>query len=247
MILQSAAGAGYLLRGLSLLGRPGIKRFVAIPLAVNVLVFALLLGLAVDQFGALTGWMMAQLPDWLAWLAWLLWILFGLAAAVLVFFSFSIIANILAAPFNGILAEAVERHLTGRTADDTSTGMLAALKDAPGAVWGEFRKLGYFARWAVLILLLFLVPGVNLLAPFAWLLFSAWMLALEYGDYPMGNHGLRPPAQRSRLARQRGYALGFGGAVLVATTIPLVNFLVMPAAVAGATAMWVERFKDEAG
>jgi CysZ protein len=33
--------------------------------------------------------------------------------------------------------------------------------------------------------------------------------------------------------------MGFGGATLVGTMIPIVNFIVMPAAVAGATALWV--------
>ena len=38
--------------------------------------------------------------------------------------------------------------------------------------------------------------------------------------------------------------LGFGMAVMTATLIPLVNFMVMPAAVAGAAAIWIERLKD---
>ena len=36
-------------------------------------------------------------------------------------------------------------------------------------------------------------------------------------------------------------SLGFGGAVMLATLIPLFNFLVMPVAVAGATALRVEQ------
>jgi len=98
--------------------------------------------------------------------------------------------------------------------------------------------------WSVPFLLLFLIPGINLIAPFTWLAFSAWMLAVEYADYPMGNHGLRSDEQKQRLGNKRLLSLGFGGAVTVATMIPVVNFLVMPAAVAGATAMWVKQFKD---
>jgi CysZ protein len=61
----------------------------------------------------------------------------------------------------------------------------------------------------------------------------------------MGNHGLRADEQKRRLGEKRMMSLGFGGAVTIATMIPVVNFLVMPAAVAGATAMWVERWKNE--
>ncbi|SCZ49335.1 sulfate transporter CysZ [Thiohalomonas denitrificans] len=245
MIQKPFIGASSFFRGVRLLTEPGLKRFVAIPLAINVAVFSLLLWVALDQFGALIDYLLPQLPEWLAWLAWLawlswlLWAVFGIAALVLIFFSFSIIANLIAAPFNGFLAEAVERHLTGRPAN-SGGGLTAALKAAPGAVIDELGKLLYFAKWAVPMLLLFLIPGINLIAPFAWMAFSAWMLAVEYSDYPLGNHGLKAREQRQRLGAHRPMALGFGGVVLVTTMIPIVNFLVMPAAVAGATVMWVQ-------
>jgi CysZ protein len=243
MIQQPFVGAAYLLRGLELVARPGLRRFVALPLAINVAVFALLLWVAVGEFNALVDYLTPQLPQWLAWLAWLLWALFAATAAVLVFFTFSVVANLIAAPFNGLLAEAVERHLTGR-APPGGDGLKAALKEAPAALLDELRKLGYFAKWAVPLLILFVIPGLNLVAPILWGLFSAWMLAVEYGDYPMGNHGLKGAEQRQRLNGSGLMALGFGGMTLLATMIPVVNFLVMPAAVAGATAMWVERLKD---
>ena len=64
-------------------------------------------------------------------------------------------------------------------------------------------------------------------------------MALQYTDYPMANHGLDFPAQRRLLGHRRWLALGFGIVVMALTLIPVVNFLVMPIAVAGATAMWV--------
>ena len=44
---------------------------------------------------------------------------------------------------------------------------------------------------------------------------------------------------RARLRRRRALALGFGGAVVLATMIPVLNLFVMPAAVAGSAALWV--------
>jgi CysZ protein len=76
------------------------------------------------------------------------------------------------------------------------------------------------------------------------LMFSAWMLTLEYCDYPMGNHNMRFKAQRTLIGRKKLLGLGFGGATLLGTMIPLVNFFVMPAAVAGATALWVSQLKQ---
>lgn len=245
MLKPFLAGAGYLLRGLRLVIEPGLRRYVALPLLINALVFAGLLWLAADQFGVLVDAILPALPQWLAWLAGVLWLLFFVAAAVLVFFTFSVIANLIAAPFNDLLAEAVERRLSGR-APPGGGGLWQAVKGAPGAMLDELRKLGYFIRWALPLLILFLIPGVNLIAPLVWAVFTAWILALEYADYPMGNHDLRPDRQRRILGRQRWLSLGFGTGVMLATLIPLANFLVMPAAVAGASALWVDRLRSEA-
>lgn len=104
----------------------------------------------------------------------------------------------------------------------------------------ELRKLFYFLLRAVPLLILFLIPGINLAAPFLWLLFNAWFLALEYGDYPMGNHGIRFGDQHRWLKARRLTSLGFGAGVTLLMLIPLLNFLAMPAAVAGATLLWVK-------
>ncbi len=55
----------------------------------------------------------AWLPDWLRWLDRQLWPLFGLLVLGAVFSGFSLVANLVAAPFNGRLAQAVETHLRG--------------------------------------------------------------------------------------------------------------------------------------
>lgn len=244
MVDQPLAGAGYLFRGLRLIVQPGLRRYVALPLLINVLVFGGLLWLAVDQFGALVDYIMPALPEWLMWLAWLLWLLFGLAAAVLVFFTFSVVANLIAAPFNDLLAEAVERRLSGQ-GPPGGGGIWQAVKGAPLAMFDELRKLGYFVKWAIPILILFVIPGVNLIAPIVWAVFTAWMLAIEYTDYPMGNHELPAVEQRRILSGRRWLSLGFGGMVMVGTMVPLANLVVMPAAVAGASALWVERLRTE--
>jgi CysZ protein len=93
------------------------------------------------------------------------------------------------------------------------------------------------------LLVLFLIPLVQIGAPFLWVAFGAWMMAIEYLEYPMGNHGRTFPEVRSALHAHRGLALGFGAAVLFLTLIPVVNFIAMPVAVAGGTKLWVERLR----
>lgn len=243
MLGQPLVGAAGLLKGAKLLLQPGLRLFVIIPVVINVLLFAVSLWVLVAQFSPLVDEWISYLPGWLEWLEWLFWLIFAIAAILLVFYTFAILANLIAAPFNGLLAEAVEKHLTGQPLPPGSS-LLAALKDAPAAILDELRKLAYFLLRAIPLLILFWIPVLNLAAPVLWVLFSAWMMTVEYCDYPMGNHEMRFTEQRARLRQRKLLSFGFGGATLFATMIPLVNFLVMPAAVAGATALWVEQLKQ---
>ncbi|MCG7945677.1 MAG: EI24 domain-containing protein, partial [Candidatus Thiodiazotropha taylori] len=92
------SGAGYLLEGLKLLFKPGIRPFVLIPLLINIVVFSLLVWLGVDQFEQLMDRFLPDDESWLAWLCWLLWPLFAIAIILVVFYTFTVIANLIASP-----------------------------------------------------------------------------------------------------------------------------------------------------
>ena len=230
-------GAGYLLEGLRLVRQPGLRRYVLIPFLINLLLFGGLLYFAFGWVGALVELLLGYLPGYLDWLGYLLWPLFALLGVLLVFFGVSLLANLVGAPFNDLLAAAVARHLSGQPQEEGDWQIL--LRELPSTLLSELRKLFYFLLRVIPLGILFLIPGLNLAAPFLWVLFGAWMLALEYVAYPMENRGLLFSQQRRWLWAHRGLSLGFGAATLVVTLVPLVNFLVMPVAVAGATAMWL--------
>ena len=236
-------GFGYLREGLQLMRTPGLRRYVAMPLLISTVLFSTAIYAGYYWLGELMDWLLGYLPTWLDWLRYLLMPLFVLTAVLLVFYSFTILTNLIAAPFNSLLAEAVEKHLTGQPLDEVG-GWQELLKDILPSLFSELRKLLYFLLRAIPLGILVLVPGINLAAPFLWGLFSAWMLAVEYIDYPMGNHQLHFAAQRQRLRRRRMLSLGFGGGSLLMTLIPVANFFAMPASVAGATAMWVREHRE---
>ena len=235
-------GAGYLIRGLGLISKPGLRPFVLVPLLVNIVVFSLLVWLGLNQFESLMDRFLPADESWLSWLRWLLWPLFAIAVVLIIFYTFTVIANLIASPFNGLLAEKVERYLGGDLPQE-SGGMKQVMKEAVPSILSELRKMSYFLLRAVPLLILFVIPVVNLAAPFLWMAFSAWFLAIEYGDYPMANHGLSFKKQYQRLKQTRLTALSFGGGLTLMMMIPLLNFLAMPAAVAGATVFWHERLQ----
>lgn len=244
-------GVSYIPRGFRLLWEPSLRRYVAMPIAINVLVFALLFWFAGAQYGEFLDWL---LPNPSAYAGggwwqetmrvavtaayWLLWPLFVLIGAVVLFYTFTIVANLIGSPFNGTLAARVERLATGSLPPEQQ---LSLAQEGWIAVSGELRKYAYFAKLAIPLLLLFLIPVVNIVAGLLWALFGAWALALEYMDYPMGNHGHRFNDERRMLASRRSLALGFGATILAMTLIPGLNLLAMPTGVIAATLLWVEQ------
>lgn len=242
-VAEFSTGAHYLLRGFEIIRAPGLRRFVLAPVAVNVVVIVGLLwlfGWRLDLW--LDAWL-AGLPGWLAWLEWLLWWLGMLLALLLFAYAFTLLANLIGGPFNGLLSARVERLLTGRD-PDSGMGMAGEALDAVG---GEIRRWSWYLGRALLLLLvtlvLLLVPVINGLIPLLWFAFGAFMLAFEYLDNPMGNRGMRFNDKLARLRQRRWLNLGFGSATTLFTLIPLANLVVMPAAVAGATALWLEQFE----
>lgn len=248
------AGIRYFLRGFKLIRAAGVRRFVIIPLAINIMLFAgaIFWGLSWvgDLMNHLEVTMTSDLEGDMQWLAtlfyWSRWVIISLAVIIMLaimFYTFTLIANLIAAPFNSLLAEKIEDHLTGKTVTHSGS-IIDVIRDASGSFLSELRKLRYFALRAIPLLVLFFIPGINFIAAPLWLLFSAWMLAIEYSDFPMGNHAIRFPGQCQTLKGNKFFALGFGAATMAVTMIPIINFIAMPVAVAGSTAMWLEYWKD---
>ena len=100
-------GPQYLSQGLKLVLSPGLRLFVLLPLCINLILFVGLISLSMQQFGGWVETFMPSLPSWLSFLEYVLWPLFVVVVLLMVFFTFTLLANIIAAPFNGFLAEKV--------------------------------------------------------------------------------------------------------------------------------------------
>ncbi|ADT87755.1 sulfate transporter CysZ [Vibrio furnissii] len=244
MQAQPRSGLGYFFYGFDIAVSPGIRRFVLMPLLANILLVG---GALYYLFSHLDSWInnwMGQIPDWLSWLSYLLWPLLVITILATFSYFFSTLANFIAAPFNGLLAEKVEEKLTGQKVNDD--GVLAVVKDVPRIMSREWRKLVYVLPKAIGLFILLLIPALGqTLGPILWFIFTAWMLAIQYCDYPFDNHKVSFNDMRNSLKQKQGKAYTFGMLVSVLTTIPIINLFVMPVAVCGATAMWVHEFRGQ--
>lgn len=215
----------YFTQGLGLLLSPALRRFLILPIVINLVLYGLALTLGYYFMNDLIS---RFIPSWLQWLDWLLWPLFFICFFIAGFFTFTMMANLLAAPFYGKLAAKTRFLIAGQD-------YLAEEQPLANVMTAEFKRFFYLASRAVPLLILFVIPGVNVIAPFLWALFGAWGMALEYFAYPLENEGVLFEEQKQLARSIRLGALSFGGLTMLGLSLPFINIVVAPAAVIGAT------------
>lgn len=232
-------GASYFFQGFELIKTKGLKRFVLVPLFINLVLFCTAFYFLIDQIQIAVGYIVDNIPEFMSWIIYILWPIAVISVLLIFALIFGTLANWIAAPFNGLLSEKVERYLTNESMGDE--GLLDILKDTPRNLARELSKLGYFIPRALgFLILFFLFPVVGQVL---WFLFTAWMMSIQYVDYPFDNHKGSFKHTRNALRQDKPRAFGFGILVNVFSFIPVINFIVMPVAICGATAMYVDHFK----
>jgi len=214
-----------LAKGMSLLAHKKLRKYVLVPIAVNIILFSSMLYLGYHYVGLF----IAQfIPGWLQWLDWLIYPLFFISFFVAGFFTFTLVANLIASPFYGGLAAKTQHILDGQTGEIQEQPILSVFGS-------ELKRMSYLLSRAIPIVIISIIPGLNLIAPVLWGLFGAWGISMEYFAYPLENEGVLFSEQRQTLKSMRVGALSFGGIVLFGLMIPVLNIFIPPIAVISAT------------
>ncbi len=233
--------SGNLLTGLSLfteglrsLTIKELRPFVILPLLINILVFSALGWVFYHYTDQGADWMLSFLPDWLMWLKYIIMPAVILMFLMLVFFLFNLIANIIAAPFNGLLAERV----ASRESSDITpyTGTWKALLVRTFA--REWEKIKYYLPRVIALTIISWIPLVNLIAPVLWFFFTAWMIAFQYIDFVGDSQGRSALEVREFMGQKKLSTFGLGVVIMFSLAIPVLNFVVIPVAVIAATLYW---------
>ena len=235
------AGPRHLLLGFCLLLRPGVRGFMLIPLAGNILLYGIAAALAFYGLEvALDRWLAPALD----WLRWLLYPLLGALLLVASFLTFTLVGNLVLSPFNGLLSARVESSLTGQAPTAPEETIAASMKRSIRlAIW----RLGFVLLRLLAVFVLGLIPVIGAAALPLGIVLGAWLLALEFSDNAFGNWGWDLERQRALLRRHRLGFIGFGLSVLGLSLVPFLNLALIPAAVAGMTAYVVRLREAEAG
>lgn len=236
--IGSNNGLSYLLAGFSLLGQKQLRPFVLVPLFINILIFGLALNVMFEQVEGVMLVITAWLPSFLKWLTYIIWPLSLLSVLILFSLFFTTLAHIIAAPFNALLSERVALLVSGSELPPT----LSLVKEVPRQISREWQKIRYYLPRLVLFAVLMFLPIIGALI---WFLFLAWMMAIQYLDYPFDNNNVSFHHMKERLVSKKRLTLSFGIITSLVSMVPLLNLVVMPAAVCGATLIWLDHYSKE--
>ena len=239
--MTAGDGVRYFFSGFSLIKTKGLKRFILVPLTINFVLFIAAFNYLIQQMGTHIDWIRSEIPSWLSWIEFLLFPIAIVIILLLFCMLFSSVANWLAAPFNGVLAERVEQHLSGQAPPQDN--IMALFKAIPHTLIREWKKLVYFIpRFIGYFLIGWFFPVIGQIF---WFMFIAWVLAVQYCDYAFDNNKYNFGHMRNVLRQNKSACFGFGSAVSIFTMVPILNLVVMPVAICGATAMWVDELKAQ--
>ncbi len=236
-------GFNYAFSGFTLVRHTALRWHVLLPALCSILLLASALWFGYTKIQYFTEFVNSYLPSFLSWLAPLLSFLIVPLVLIISFYVVTILANVIAAPFNGFLSEKVETLLVGYPPPSNGR-LIKKFKMLAHMIGCELRKLTYILLFSIPLIILSFIPVINLAMPFVWIIAGSWLLCVEYMDYPMGNHNIRFTQQLSLLKHHRKVALGFGLGIMLLTVIPVLNLFAMPIATCSATKLWVDYFSQ---
>jgi len=231
-----AAGFSYPFKaGHFLISHPRLIVYVLIPFLINTIVFTGAVWFGLDFFDETV---VAMIPQGDAWywiiLYYFLWIVAVLATVLLVFFSFAIVGNLVASPFNDLLSERTEELITGRTNSEPFRFALF-IRESLHIVLDEALKMSAFLAGMLLLLLLNILPGFGAaLFTILSLLWTATFLVVEYTGYVFSRKKKKFADQRQFIRKHKALSLGFGFGALCLLAVPFLQFFTIPLSVVGA-------------
>jgi CysZ protein len=235
-----AKGFSYPFRaGHFLLSHPRLYPYVLIPFLINLVVFSLAVWLGLDFYNTTVE---AMIPIGEAWywsiLYYFLWLIAVLATALMVFFLFAIVGNLIASPFNDILSEKTEEMITGVRRSEPFQLRLF-LRESVHILLDELIKISAFLFGMVLLFLFLLLPAVGpVLYSILSILWTALFLVVEYTGYIFSRHQLVFKDQRQFIRQRKLASVGFGTGALCLLAIPFLQFFTIPLGVIGAVHFW---------
>ena len=234
---EFAHGFGGPMRGLGFLGRNlrPLLPYVALPVAINVILFALIIvGGVWWVHGSIHG-ILGSEAWWAGTLEWLIQILLWAVMLVVSFFIFTLVGTVVAAPFSELLSEKVEALAMGKPHDDPFS-LRQLVRDVLIPMFEAAKLVLLQLVILAMVMVFWFVPVVGQIP---LLLVLAFFAGLDFLDPVLERKRYRTGEKVGFLWRHKALCLGFGSACYVLLLVPFIQLLILPVSVIGATLMYL--------
>ncbi|MCC6157767.1 MAG: EI24 domain-containing protein [Deltaproteobacteria bacterium] len=213
---------------------PKLMKYFAVPVAINTLVYSLGAWFFYSNLSALLHWIFQDPETWYMKLAfYALGFVIAAVFSLVLIFTFTAVGMILAGPFMEVVSEKVDEIRLGRKTAPQGTSLVA---DVVRSLGTQVKKIVLFLLIQGGCLLFHFLPVIgNIFATVMQTVVAFFFLAWEFWDFPMDVRRMDFARKKDLILRYKATALGFGAVCFVYMLIPVFNFIMMPASVAGAT------------
>ena len=218
-----------------------------IPVLLNLILYIVIFFIGRHYFSR---WMEAWLPKSEAWywvvLSYLLIVILVILFLVIFVFTFTVVANLLASPFNDELSAQTESIVAGRPGRPFS--LRDVFMEITRTVIEELKKIGFYLGAWFCLFIISLVPfiGPPIYAVAWWLLTVIW-LGLSFLDYALARHGFKLGQKLAFIRRHFMTVFGYSLVVFFGILIPFLNLVFFPMAVVGGTLLYLSLSETESG
>lgn len=230
------------------LQHPGLVRYWILPILITLLAIAGMLYGVYQLHDDVVGWIWDEPSGDGFWAGVVrffhgaLEILVAIGMLLLGFVAVVFLTSAIAAPFNDLLSEEVERIVTGQGGPPFRLS---------ATIRGILRTIVIASVFGVTSLVLELgsccLPAIGQAICSALLfVIGAISFSVDFLDYPSGRRDEGLGRQLGRVRRHFLAMFGFGTGVWLFLFVPIVNLLFMPAAVAGGTLLYLDLRSEEA-
>ncbi len=214
---------------------PNLWKNVAIPAAINFILFMVMAATLLFNVGDIVGWIWTKPDDWLVVLWWVVLIIFVPLMLLISYVSTIIFGGVVASPFNETLSGKTEKIVRGQLI--ATDGSLKG--NAVGAARGVFTAAVTASCYAACMIPVFLISVIpvagSVVGGILGATVSSFFLAVEYTDHPLERRLYRWRDKIKMVWDNKPLTFGFGLGTSMLLWVPFLNFLTMPIAVIGGT------------
>lgn len=221
-------GIKYFIEGIKLCTSQGFRRFIIIPIFINTIIFISTIYFSFNKLNSYA-------PE-NSTLSFLFWLFFIIVSLIFVITLFVTLSNLIASPFYGFLSEKILKKYN-KINNNQNTNII---KITISSIKREIIKLLYFIPLLILNLIIFIIPVLNIITPITWFLTMIWILAIQFIDYAADNSNICFKDSIKIIKKYKLLTLVFGACVSFTITIPILNFFIPAAAVAGGTLLYID-------